>query len=129
MVAAFASWHEWHSAADRALSAGALLVSHSALEVYSVLTRLPAPHRAPGHVVRDFLAARFPDAYLSLPPSKQRELVARLVGLGISGGATYDGLIASTAAHAGAVLLTCDLRAVTTYERCGVRYRLLEGVH
>ena len=97
--------------------------------MYSVLTRLPPPHRAPAPLVRDFLAARFPEPYLSLPASENRDLVATLVGLGISGGATYDALIAITAAHAGATLLSCDLRAVTTYERCGAKVRLLDGTN
>jgi predicted nucleic acid-binding protein len=128
VVAAFASWHEWHEAADRALSGGTRLVAQSALEVYSVLTRLPPPHRAPAPLVRDFLDARFPEPYLALPPSKHRALVATLVGLGIIGGATYDALISVTAANAGATLLSCDLRAATTYERCGVRVSLLDGM-
>lgn len=127
VVAAFASWHEWHEAADRALSAGTRLVAHSALEVYSVLTRLPPPHRAPARLVRDFLDARFPEPYLTLTPSDHRALIGTLVGLGITGGAIYDALISVTAANAGATLLSCDLRAATTYERCGVRVSLLDG--
>jgi len=127
VVAAFASWHEWHEAADRALSDRARLVAHSALEVYSVLTRLPPPHRAPAGLVRDFLAARFPAPYLSLTPADHRALIATLADLGITGGATYDALISVTAAKAGATLLSCDLRAARTYERCGVRVSLLDG--
>jgi predicted nucleic acid-binding protein len=125
VVAAFASWHEQHEAADRALSQGARLVAHSALEVYSVLTRLPPPHRSPAALVRDFLEARFPEPYLTLDAGGHRALVPRLVELGITGGAAYDALIAATAAHAGATLVSCDLRAATTYQRFGVRVKLL----
>jgi hypothetical protein len=64
VVAAFASWHERHDAARRALDGGPRLVEHCALETYSVLTRLPPPHRAAGEVVREFLAARFPAPFL-----------------------------------------------------------------
>jgi predicted nucleic acid-binding protein len=127
VVAAFASWHERHAAADRALSKNARLVAHSALEVFSVLTRLPPPHRASAHLVRDFLAARFPEPYLSLTSADHRALIPTLTDLGITGGATYDALISITAAKAGATLVSCDLRALRTYERCGVRARLLEA--
>jgi hypothetical protein len=48
VVAAFASWHEKHEAARRALDEGLNLIEHCALETFSVLTRLPPPHRAPG---------------------------------------------------------------------------------
>src|SRR5712691_11139635 len=66
VVAAFASWHENHDAARRVLDGALRLVEHCALETYSVLTRLPAPHRAPGDVVRNFLAARFRQLFLRL---------------------------------------------------------------
>jgi len=127
VVAAFASWHEWHDAANRALSKSTRLVAHSALEVFSVLTRLPPPHRAPAGLVRDFLAARFPEPYLSLTPAEHRALIPTLTDLGITGGATYDALICITAAKAGATLVSCDMRALRTYERCGVRISLLDS--
>ena len=66
VIAAFASWHENHQAARRALDNGLRLVEHCAVETYSVLTRLPAPHRVAGSVVGDFLRARFPDPYLRM---------------------------------------------------------------
>src|SRR5438132_12231829 len=53
VVAAFASWHEKHDAARRVLNGALRLIEHCVLETYSVLTRLPAPHRAPGDVVRE----------------------------------------------------------------------------
>ena len=59
VVAAFASWHERHDAARHALDQGLRLIAHCAVETYSVLTRLPPPHRAPGALVRDFIRARF----------------------------------------------------------------------
>ena len=122
VVAGFASWHESHDAARRALDEGPALVAHCALEAYSVLTRLPAPHRAPAHVVAEFLAARFPGAWLALPPAAHARLLARLPDLGILGGAVYDALIAATAAHRRATLWTLDRRAEGTYRRVGVAY-------
>jgi hypothetical protein len=59
VVVAFASWHEQHEPARRALDAGLRLIEHTVLETSSVLTRLPPPHRVPAAVVRDFIEARF----------------------------------------------------------------------
>jgi predicted nucleic acid-binding protein len=76
-------------------------------------------------VVRDFLTARFPGPHLFLEPDAHKALVSRLVNLGISGGATYDALIAMTAISAGASLLTRDRRAASTYQRCGAAVRFI----
>lgn len=122
VIAGFASWHELHEQARTVLDEGPRLPVHCAFETYSVLTRLPPPHRAAPEVVRDFLAERFRDPFLALSSASQRELTLRLAGLGISGGAAYDALVATTAAEAGATLTTCDRRASPTYERCGVDF-------
>jgi len=124
-VAAFASWHEHHVVADSAVRESSRLIAHCALETFSVLTRLPPPHRAPAHLVRDFLAARFPHPYVALDGEAYRALIPRLVELGIAGGATYDALVAMTAYHASETLLSCDVRAARTYERVGADFRLL----
>jgi len=120
VVAGFASWHEKHEAARRVLDGRPRLVDHCALEVYSVLTRLPPPHRAAGGVVRDFLAARFPQPYLRLAAKSQRTFVLSLPNAGVVGGAVYDALIAATVAECGGELTTCDRRALPTYERFGI---------
>jgi predicted nucleic acid-binding protein len=124
-VAAFASWHESHASARAAISGGVALIAHCALETYSVLTRLPTPHRAPGDLVQRFLEAQFSAPHIVMPAREQRRLTARLVELGIEGGAVYDGLVALTAAGAGATLISLDRRAATTYERCSVDVRLV----
>ena len=124
-VAAFASWHESHAAARAALRPGAVLVAHCALETYSVLTRLPVPHRAPRGLVHEFLAAQFPEPHLVMEAREQRRLTARLVELDVDGGAVYDALVALTAAAADATLISCDRRAAPTYERCGAAVRLI----
>ncbi len=121
VVAAFASWHESHEAARRALDGGLLLVEHCALETYSVLTRLPPPHRASGVVVRDFLEARFREPFLRLSASAYRGFILGLAGHGVTGGSAYDALVAATVADCGAELFTCDRRALAVYERYGVR--------
>jgi predicted nucleic acid-binding protein len=125
VVAAFASWHEKHEAARESLGSGVRLIEHCALETYSVLTRLPAPHRAPADLVRQYLRERFPRPYLRLSAGAYRAFVLHLPDHDIEGGAAYDALVAATAAHAGADLLSCDRRAAPIYERYGVRTRLL----
>ena len=125
VVAAFASWHEQHSVADNEVDGKARLVAHCAIEAFSVLTRLPPPHRVSGHLVRDFLTARFPDPYVGLNRAGYQRLIPRIVQLGISGGAAYDALIAMTAHAADDLLVSCDRRAVQTYERIGVAFRLI----
>ena len=125
VVAAFASWHETHEAARRALDGGLRLIEHCALETYSVLTRLPSPHRTSGVVVRDFLAARFPGPLLRLTEPAYTDFVLGLPDHGVSGGAAYDALVAATAAGCGAILVSCDRRALKVYERYGVRTQLL----
>ena len=127
VVAAFASWHQNHDAARDALDAGLRLIEHCALETYSVLTRLPAPHRSSGPVVRDFLAARFPDPLLRLSPRLHRNFLMQLPEHGISGGAAYDALVAATAVANDAELVTCDRRALSVYEAYGLRVHFLQS--
>ena len=125
VVAAFASWHENHEAARRALDSGLHLIEHCALETYSVLTRLPPPHRTSGAIVREFLEARFPQPFLRLSARAYRDFVLGLAGHGVTGGAAYDALVAATAAGHSVELVTCDRRALPVYERYGIRAQLL----
>ena len=125
VVAAFASWHQGHDRARRALDGGLRLIEHCALETYSVLTRLPPPHRVAGDIARDFLAARFPEPLLRLSASEYRGFVLSLPDRQIAGGAAYDALVAATAMANNAELITCDRRAIPVYERYGVRAHLL----
>jgi predicted nucleic acid-binding protein len=125
VVAAFASWHESHDAARQALDRGLQLIEHCALESYSVLTRLPPPHRVAGELVRDFLSGRFPGPLLRLDDRGHREFLLGLPDRNITGGAAYDALVAATAARHNAELLSCDRRALPIYERYGVRVVIL----
>jgi predicted nucleic acid-binding protein len=124
VVAAFASWHVKHAAARAALDGEIELIEHCALETYSVLTRLPAPHRSAGAIVIAFLRERFQRTPLRLPAAAQRAFVLALPERGIQGGGVYDALVAATAAHYAATLVSCDRRAVATYERYEVRTQL-----
>lgn len=125
VIAAFASWHESHEAARRALDGGLRLIEHCALETYSVLTRLPPPHRTSGEVVREFLTARFPEPWLRMGERAYKDFMLGLPDRGVTGGAAYDALVAATAADCGAELVTCDRRALPVYERYGRRAQLL----
>lgn len=98
-----------------------VLATHSALETYSVLTRLPGDARlVPGDAAR-LLGARF-GSPIPLPLDRAIGLVDELARLGIAAGATYDALIGLTAASDGRVLLTRDRRAAATYSRLGVAH-------
>jgi predicted nucleic acid-binding protein len=121
VVAAFASWHEFHERARKALDGDVRLIDHCALETYSVLTRLPPPHRCAGAMVRDFLRARFNEPYLRLEQRAYKDFVLELPDHAITGGASYDALVAATAAQHSVELVTCDRRAASTYESYGVR--------
>ena len=109
----------------RALDDGLRLVEHCALEISSMLTRLPAPHRARGEVVREFLTARFPQPFLRLSAGSYRDFLSALPDRAASGGAAYDALVAATAADHGAELVSCNRRATVIYERYSVRTHLL----
>lgn len=125
VVAAFASWHEFHRPAVSVLQGAPSLTAQGALEAYAVLTRLPPPHRAPPLVVRDFLAANFPGPCLTLTPERLAAVISQLAEDGIVGGASYDALIAATTRDAGGILVTCDRRAQPTYQRIGVAVEYL----
>lgn len=125
VVAGFASWHEGHAAAAAVLAKAPRIPAHVAIEAYSVLTRLPSPHRASPEVARTFLAARFREAPLVLPARAHMALVELAGREGITGSAVYDALIAATAVHAGATLITRDQRARLTYDRVRAPYQLL----
>lgn len=96
-------------------------------ETYSVLTRLPSPHRLAGSTAWALLHSWFPsDRILTSPSSLQRRLVRLLADAELEGGATYDGLIGLTARHHGLTLLTRDRRAARTYERLDVEFEILD---
>jgi predicted nucleic acid-binding protein len=124
LIAGFATWHEGHESAVRALNRGVHLIAHTAVETYSVLTRLPPPHRVAPVAVRAYLTNLTSSDFLTLDANSHRGLLDRLAEHAISGGATYDALVGFTAKATGATLLTRDLRAVRTYEQLQVEFEL-----
>jgi predicted nucleic acid-binding protein len=119
VIAAFASWHEHHAIARKVLASHPRLIAHAAVESYSVLTRLPPPHRAQPSIVHTFITDRFADPFLTLSETGYQELLATVASSQILGGPAHDALIALTSAEHQATLLSLDLRATPTYEAVG----------
>lgn len=68
-VPSLVGWHEHHEPC-RLAAAGGLVPGHVLLETYSVLTRLPAPHRLQAQLAGRLLSARFrPEDVLVASPS------------------------------------------------------------
>ena len=124
-VAAFASWHEGHAAALEAMQRRPRLPSHAAVETFSVLTRLPPPHRVEAKLVAGLLETFFRRPYLVLAAPAYAALIRETADAGITGGSVYDALIAVTVREARATLLSRDQRAAAVYEMLGVSYELL----
>jgi hypothetical protein len=76
VIATFASWHEHHGIARKAMAARPRLIAHAAVESYSVLTRLPPPHRASPDIVHAFITERFTEPFLALSETGYQELLA-----------------------------------------------------
>ncbi len=76
-------------------------------------------------VVWEWLDDTFGGSWIVLPSDAQRLALGRLAALGVVGGATYDGLIAISAAASDAILVTLDTRAIATYARVGVAVELI----
>lgn len=125
VIAAFATWHEHHAVASKAMAGRPRLVAHAAVEAYSVLTRLPPPHRAHPSIVHAFMSERFSEPFLVLSETGYQELLATVAARQILGGPAYDALIAFTAAEHQATLLSLDQRAAATYEAVGARVEQL----
>lgn len=125
-IAALLADHPAHEIASEALATCSRTIAHVAAETYSVLTRLPPPHRTDANTAAAALAKRLPAEYVTLEASGHAGAPVRLAAAGISGGATYDGLIALTALEHDLELLSRDGRAARTYRALGARFRLLQ---
>ncbi|MBA3462242.1 MAG: PIN domain-containing protein [Deltaproteobacteria bacterium] len=126
LVAAFASWHGQHERAFAAIRRVNAMVAHCLIETYSVLTRLPAPHRMTPEVVTSYLERSF-DGHpvFALSAIEQRRLVGECSTRGLAGGAIYDALIAATCVQSDLSLLTLDARARPTYSAFAAEHELL----
>jgi hypothetical protein len=107
------------SRCPRSLRRPPRLIAHAAIESYSVLTRLPPPHRTHPSIVHAFITERFTEPFLTLSETGCQELLATIAAGQILGGPAYDALIAFTAIEHQATLLSLDHRATPTYEAVG----------
>lgn len=127
LVPALVTWHPAHEVARTAVESRVRkLPGHVFLECFSVLTRLPAPHRLSPGVVGEVLDGIGLEL-MGLEADAHREVVRALAEQRIGGGAVYDAAVAATARAHGLTLLTLDRRARTTYDVVGVAYEVLSA--
>ncbi|MGA9875301.1 MAG: PIN domain-containing protein [Solirubrobacteraceae bacterium] len=124
-IAAILADDELHEAAEQALADSGLTIAHVAAETYSVLTRITPPHRLDADTAATILERRLPPQRVTLDADQHASAIRRLADAHISGGATYDGLIALTALEYNITLISRDHRAARTYKALGVHFQLL----
>lgn len=130
IVAAVCAWHSHHLRAaaeiERRIGAREHLATaaHALAETYAVLTRIPAPYRLSPADALALLEGNFIDGaqIVALDAGGYRALLRRASKEGISGGRTYDALIAECALQAkAAVLLTFNAAHFANLEAAGIR--------
>lgn len=102
------------------------LSGHALAETYSVLTRLPGDARVSSADAVLLIDDSFAE-HLQLSADANGSAHRELQRHGVTGGATYDGLVALVAREYGAVLATRDARARPTYEAIGTRLEVIAG--
>lgn len=111
-------------ARERLLRCRRGLSGHAAVELLSVLTRLPPPQRLDPATALKLQRTNFP-ASRYLRATDPESLLQEFTRLGLAGVAVYDGLVAAAAREHGLLLITCDRRAEPTYRAVGVNFELL----
>ncbi len=122
LVPAVLANHEFHEACHESAGLVDAAVAHALIEMYSVLTRLPQPFTVPPTAAIEAVES-YGTTVIGVPDSHVLDVVRHAGSMRIVGGATYDALIAATAQHHEATLLTRDERAARTYERLGADVR------
>ena len=109
IIAALLGWHRDHAVARRLLDSGLesgnlLLPSRVLTESYSVLTRIPAPHRLSPRAAVELLTGTLVGAstIVDLPTDERWAFLNRSAEEGVAGGAVYDAEIVAMALRAGA---------------------------
>ncbi len=104
LIAASCSWHESHQPCrdawqDRLESGSAILAAaHSLVEVYSVLTRLPPPHRLSPATAHQLVRENLKDKQIvDLRARDYWSVLDDCCDSGIAGGTVYDALIVRAA--------------------------------
>ncbi len=125
VIAALLADHEAHDPSEHALSTCEATIAHVMAETYSVLTRLPSPHRVTPQSAAELVDARLPKERVALDAQAQGAAPGRLAQAQVAGGSTYDGLIALTALSHSLELVSRDRRAARVYRLLGVPFQLL----
>ena len=128
IIAAVCGWHKHHPEAaaeiERRLDDKEQLATaaHALAEAYAVLTRMPAPHRLAPADALALLEGNFIDGtqVIALDAEGYRALLKRAPGDGVSGGRTYDAIIAECAVRA---------RAATLLTFNAAHFQKLESAH
>jgi predicted nucleic acid-binding protein len=130
IIAAVCGWHKHHPEAaaeiERRLEGKERLATaaHALAEAYAVLTRMPAPHRLAPADALALLEGNFIDGarVIALDAEGYRSLLKRAARDGLSGGRTYDAIIAECAVRAeAAALLTFNARHFQALDAAQVR--------
>ena len=117
--------HAKHHDVRAALSGRELgLSGHAEWETYSVLTRLPAPQRLTPAAARRLIRTNFPRT-LHLPVARAASALDELAELNLTGGTTYDALVALNARHHDLTLVSSDVRAAATYRALAGTFKLV----
>jgi predicted nucleic acid-binding protein len=119
LVPAILASHEFHEPCHESAGLIDTAIAHALVETYAVLTWLPQPYTVPPALAREALRS-YATHVLALSGDRMIDTIDTIASARISGGSTYDALIAATAAHHAVTLLTRDERAVDVYERIGV---------
>ncbi|MBI3927017.1 MAG: PIN domain-containing protein [Armatimonadetes bacterium] len=128
LVAAFCGWHERHRESAAEIETrldqedDMVVATHTLAELYSVLTRLPAPHRLSPRDALDLLEANLRACRaVALNERDYWKVLERGPGSGLTGGIVYDALIAQAASKAiVAEILTLNPRHFRRLELEGV---------
>jgi len=109
VVAAHQSWHQHHAAAragiDRTLAEDEIVLpTRVLLESFSVMTRMPVPHRLDPADALTLLSKTFEGSarVVDLPVEEYWALLRAFAERGVVGGAAYDGEIIECSIRAGA---------------------------
>lgn len=94
------------------------LSGHAAAETYAVLTRLPGDARLSAADAVDLIDDNFARPIV-LSAAMARSFHRECADRGVTGGATYDALVALAACEHGVPLATRDARARSTYQAIG----------
>lgn len=125
LIASACSWHAHHKRTFAEVRRRVhvreelVLAAHSLAEVYAVLTRMPGPGRLRGNDAIALIEANWsatPTVHLTA--RETWDAVRAAERLGVTGGQTYDALIARCALKAGAsTILTWNVRHFAPFVR------------